>query len=574
MTNGYDDYHVYVQSGCLQYNIYFLKKSMRSIDIIRRRLSSPLIIPTVRGEQSTSRRAMSIRTAESVATVNLQTPASPTVRFQNPRDAAEARPKAALTTLTLLGVIYTASISGGYGLEESVSAGGPLLSIIFLCIIPFVWGIPVSLCVAELSCAIPSNAGPIMWVNVTFAPWFTFSTVLWTAFLNFVDNSLYPTVLADYSAALLHLNFLEKSIIKVVFLWTCALINMVGVYIVGAFSVVVMIITLLPFLLMFLLQIPHGFDWERIAYIPPQINWSVFLPVVAWNFSGFDSAGNVIEEVSNPHQTFIRALVLMIISALATYIPPILVGASADALKDTPFDKWGNGFWVKVGEAVGGYGMGVVVMIGGTISTVGLMTTLLTTTSRSLAGMGTLNAFPCISSWLSRYHPRHGTPINAIIVNTTITCILSVCLSFETLVELDQILYSLRLIAILLVFLRLRFKQPFLERPYRTPGGFILSLFWGGVPIAFSAFLIIVSMFGSLLLFWSTIILVLGTIAVSYVGVRYFKPEGFEGKLVEEYEDAETQTYGTVLVSESTEWRKMHPHHIFIDHIDPEANLI
>lgn len=72
---------------------------------------------------------------------------SPTVRFRGPK-VTEARPKAVLTTLTLLGVIYTASISGGYGLEDSVSAGGPLLSIIFLCLIPFVWGIPVSMCVA------------------------------------------------------------------------------------------------------------------------------------------------------------------------------------------------------------------------------------------------------------------------------------------------------------------------------------------------------------------------------------------------------------------------------------------
>ncbi|KEG09363.1 putative amino acid transporter [Trypanosoma grayi] len=505
------------------------------------------------------------RLREAAVPIEFHRAASPTVRFRNPRGVMESRPKAALTTLTLLGVIYTASISGGYGLEESVSAGGPLLTIVFLCIIPFLWGIPVSLCVAELSCAIPSNAGPIMWVNVTFAPWFTFCTVLWTAFLNFVDNSLYPTVLADYSAALLHLNFVEKSIVKVVFLWTCAAINMVGVYLVGALSVGVMLVTLLPFLLMFLFQLPHGFNWERVAYVPENINWAVFLPVVAWNFSGFDSAGNVIEEVSNPNPTFIRALVLMIISALATYIPPILVGASAEALKDTPFDNWNNGFWVKVGEAVGGYGMGVVVMIGGTISTLGLMTTLLTTTSRSLAGMGTLNAFPFISNWLARYHTKRGTPINAIIVNTTITSILSVCLSFETLVELDQVLYSLRLIAILLVFLRLRFTQPLLERPYHAPGGRFWALLWGGVPIAFSSCLILVSMLGSIMLFWSTVALVVGTIVVSFFGVRLFRPEGFEGKLVEEYEDADMQTYGTVLECESNEWRKTHPHHTFIE---------
>ncbi|RNF09630.1 putative amino acid permease [Trypanosoma conorhini] len=499
---------------------------------------------------------------------------SPTVRFRNPRSESESRPKTALTTLTLLGVIYTASISGGYGLEESVSAGGPLLTIIFLCIIPFLWGIPVSLCVAELSCAIPSNAGPIMWVNVSFPPWFTFCTVIWTAFLNFVDNSLYPAVLADYCATLLHLNFLEKSLVKVVFLGVCALINMVGIQIVGTLSVAVMLVTLLPFLLMFLLQLPFGFNWERIGYVPANINWSVFLPVVAWNFSGFDSAGNVIEEVSNPNPTFIRALGLMIVSALATYIPPILVGSSAKALTNTPFEDWDNGFWVRVGEAVGGYAMAVVVTIGGVISTVGLMTTLLATTSRSLAGMGTLNAFPYISGWLSHYHDKYGTPINAIVVNSIVTCALSVCLSFHTLVELDQVLYALCLIAILLVFLGLRFKQPFLERPYRAPGGLVAALFWGGVPIAFSLFLIAVSMFGSPMLFWSTIAVVGGTVTVSYVGVRYFRPEGFEGKLVEEYEDADMQTYGTLLEQECNEWRRMHPHHTFIDRESPEENVL
>lgn len=488
-------------------------------------------------------------------------------KFVDPRDAVTGcgeddavRPKAVLTTLTLLGVIYTASISGGYGLEDSVSAGGPLLTIVFLCLIPFVWGIPVSQCVAELACAIPSNAGPIMWVNVTFAPWFTFSTVLWTAMLNFVDNSLYPTVFADYCATLLDLGWYEKAALKIGFLWICAFINMVGVHIVGTFSVAIMLVTVLPFFMMFCLQIPHGFNWERIAFVPETINWSLFLPVVAWNFSGFDSAGNVIEEVSNPNPTFIRALVLMVIAALATYIPPVLVGASAAKLQNVPFSEWGDGFWVKVGEAVGGFSMATVVMVGGTISTLGLMTTLLTTTSRSLAGMGTLNAFPGpFSRWIAKYHPHYATPINAILINTTVTCILSVFLTFQVLVAMDQVLYALRLIAILLCFVRLRFSQPNLVRPYLAPGGKLAALLWGGIPIVFSLYLLVMSMLGGEGLLLSSLLCVFGTIAVSIVTVAYFRPGGFEGSIVEQYDDAEMQTYGSILEDESEEWRKFHP---------------
>ncbi|CAJ1993259.1 amino acid permease [Leishmania donovani] len=499
--------------------------------------------------------------------------ASPIVRFSSPHVKNVVRPKAVLTTLTLLGVIYTASISGGYGLEESVRAGGPLLSILLLCFIPFVWGIPVSLCVAELSCAIPSNAGPIMWVNCAFPSWMTLMTVLWTAFLNSVDNSLYPAVFADYCATLFHLGWLESALVKVIFLCICAVINVVGVALVGVLSVGIMFITILPFFVIFLLQLPHGLNWKRITYIPDSIDWAAFLPVVAWNFSGFDSAGNVIEEVQNPNPTFIRALIIMIAVALATYIPPILAGASAEKLSHVSFDQWGDGFWVKVGEAVGGTPMAATIMVGGTISTLGLMTTLLATTSRSLAGMGTLNAFPSFfSKWLEKYSDTYRTPVNAILVNTTVTCALSLCLTFQTLVQLDQVLYALRLIVILSSFLKLRLTQPLLERPYRAPGGKAAAVVLAGVPITFSAFLIAMTMTGGPFVFYSSVVLIAGTVVVSYITVRFFRSDGFEGSLVEEYEDADMSTYGTILEMESSEWRLLHQRHTFID-CPPRINV-
>lgn len=487
--------------------------------------------------------------------------------FVDPREVNTVRPKATLTTLTLLGVIYTASISGGYGLESSVKAGGPFLTLLFLCLIPFVWGIPVSLCVAELSCAIPSNAGPIMWVNVTFKPWFTFSTVLWTMMLNFVDNSLYPTVFADYCATLFALSPLSKALVKIVFLWSCALVNMVGVHIVGAFSLFIMAITILPFALLFLIQVPQGLNWDRITDIPPEIHWALFLPVVAWNFSGFDSAGHVIEEVANPERTFVRSLILMVVAGLATYIPPVLVGASAQKLENVPWSEWDDGFWVRVGEAVGGFSMASIVMIGGGISTLGLMTTLLTTTSRSLAGMGTLNAFPAFfSKWVSKYDHRYHTPIHSIIVTTTVTCILAVSLTFDVLVAVDQVLYALRLIAILLCYLRLRWTKPNLARPYCVPGGNgIMVWMWGIIPILFSTFLLVMSMRGGPMLQLCTLLIIFGTMGLSAVIVRFFRPDGFEGKIVDTAPlDSDMNTYGTILSEGDRDWAKLHP--------DPHAN--
>lgn len=441
------------------------------------------------------------------------------------------RPKQVLTTLTLLGVIYTASISGGYGLEGSVAAGGPLLTIVFLCLIPLVWGIPVSVCVAEMACAVPSNAGPIMWVNVAFPGWFTFSTAVWTAFLNFVDNSLYPTLFADYFTALWKLDKYESACCKIVFIWFCALINMLGAQVVGVVSVIIMFITVFPFAVMFVLQVPHGFDWERISYVPPHVNWALFLPVVCWNFSGFDSAANVIEEVKKPVPTFVNALLLMVLAGLATYVPPVLVGASAESLKNVPWEEWTDGFWIRVAQAVGGVSVGHLVMIGSTISTVGLMTTLLTTTSRSLAGMGSIGTFPApVSRWISEYHPRLFTPVNSTIVVAFVTTLLSIFLTFDVLVSVDQILYAVRLCAILMAFLVLRVKHPNLRRPYSVPcgGNLQIACLWGIVPLLFSVGLIIVSALGDMNMFIVSVVIIVGTLVVSYL----FVDKEFSGAIV------------------------------------------
>ena len=94
-----------------------------------------------------------------------------------------AKPKEALGVLGLLAVTYTASISGSYGLEAAVAAGGPFLTVLSLLTIPVFWGLPTALSIAELSCAIPSNAGPTMWVNVAFSTVVTGAVTYVTLFL-------------------------------------------------------------------------------------------------------------------------------------------------------------------------------------------------------------------------------------------------------------------------------------------------------------------------------------------------------------------------------------------------------
>lgn len=49
--------------------------------------------------------------------------------------------------------------------RESVRVAGPLVAVIALVVLYFVWSVPQAIVAAELSCLFPSNGGPILWVD-------------------------------------------------------------------------------------------------------------------------------------------------------------------------------------------------------------------------------------------------------------------------------------------------------------------------------------------------------------------------------------------------------------------------
>lgn len=62
-----------------------------------------------------------------------------------------------LKPLALFALVFTASASGPYGLEETVPTAGPGLAILVLVAMAFVWGGPYALIIAELVSAIPEK---------------------------------------------------------------------------------------------------------------------------------------------------------------------------------------------------------------------------------------------------------------------------------------------------------------------------------------------------------------------------------------------------------------------------------
>ena len=111
-------------------------------------------------------------------------------------------------------------------------------------------------------------------------------------------------------------------------------------------------------------------------------------------------------------------------------------------------------------------------LAGGCLSSVGFMLTLLCTTSRAFQGVCSLGIVP---GWFGKYfghlHPRWGTPVRVIILNSVVTVILTILFDFENLVAISQVFYNLRLFCVLASAWFLRKKFPLLKRPYQVPFG-------------------------------------------------------------------------------------------------------
>ncbi|NDH64697.1 MAG: amino acid permease, partial [Alphaproteobacteria bacterium] len=67
------------------------------------------------------------------------------------------------------------NVSGGpFSIEGLVAALGPVLAIAMLGILPFIWALPETLIVAELSSMLPEEGGYYTWVRRAFGPFWAF----------------------------------------------------------------------------------------------------------------------------------------------------------------------------------------------------------------------------------------------------------------------------------------------------------------------------------------------------------------------------------------------------------------
>ena len=369
-----------------------------------------------------------------------------------------------------LAAVIFFNVSGGpYGIEDSVPAFGPGLTLLLLILTPLVWSLPVSLAMSELASAMPDEGGYVTWVRRAFGPFWAFQVGWWSWVDSFVDVAVYPALFVEYAKFWYPtMGPLERWLLVVAFIVVLTTLNVLGVRPVGRAAVALAVAALLPIAAL----AGIGLATVRTAPWLPLMAESqslgaglgLGLAVMMWNYSGWDTPTTCLGETRKPVQAFRHAAFVALPVITAAYLLPMITLLGSGA---SEWATWQTGALPAIAGRIGGPWLGHAVAVGAALSTAGLFMSLLLTNSRLPYVLARDRRMP---AGLAEVHPRFGTPWRAVILSAVLYAVCAI-FSFKELIVLNMWLYSLGLLVELAAFWRLRVSEPDMPRPWRVPGG-------------------------------------------------------------------------------------------------------
>ncbi|CAH0481212.1 unnamed protein product [Peronospora belbahrii] len=368
--------------------------------------------------------------------------------------------------ITLGFIAYFAVAAGPFGVEDAVRAAGPYPVLLAVVLLPFTWGLPQALMTAELSTMIDENGGYIVWVRRGLGEYAGWVNAFNCIASNVCDLPTYPVLFCSYIEAFLAsgygytLSGVEKWLVKCLALLLVFVSNAVGMRAVAMASVLMSIFVLAPFILEPLSV--ETFNLATWGSVAPEIEWSLFLSTILWNYQGWDSLGCVAGEVKDGGRTYPIAIVIAMVLITMNYAVPVAVGI----MVQSDFSQWSEGSLETIAMTVAPW-LGVWVGIAAVIATLGEFNVVMACTSRALWATADYKMLP---SFVAIEWERFGTPIAAVILQTLTTGVL-MNFSFEILVVLDTFFNNLTLLLEFFAFLRLKYVEKDSERPFVVPFG-------------------------------------------------------------------------------------------------------
>lgn len=406
----------------------------------------------------------------------------------------------AIRVLPLVAIIFFSSSGGPYGIETVLSSSGIGMSLILLIAIPLLLSLPMSLMNAELSSALPLEGGFYSWVKIACGSFAGFMEAMLSWMASWLDTALYPIIFVDYLAIWIPDVARGKHVLFSFFggnfsidlhwfmalalMVPLAILNIMGVKIVGRTLISAMIVLLTP------LTIFVGIAMIKFSSNPTSEVFSPFtlhgqsitssagagLGIMLWSYIGYDSATTTGGEIENASSAYPRALFFNLPLIALSYTLPILA-ALASGLHKNDVTAWDNGDFAHAAAIVGGPWLKNTLIVGALVAQAGLFSSFLLCMSRlpfMLAADGYLPAS------VARISPKTNTPVKAIVISVCIYAFFA-SLNFTTLIDSDMFLTLCALLLEFVALIVLRFRFPQMKRPFKIPGGW-----WGAIGVCIS----------------------------------------------------------------------------------------
>jgi amino acid transporter len=365
-------------------------------------------------------------------------------------------------------VMFSYTTGGPFGLEAMVTTSGPGMTLLYHLLIPLFWCIPVSLVAAELTTAMPVEGGFYRWSRAAFGDFWGFLAGWWNWSASFLLGGSYAVLFTDYlSFYFPQIVGWKHWLVSFALIALITWVNIRGIQMVGKAATVFEIFIFIPVIAMIVLGLAKWHHNPFVPLVPPNQPFSkvfgVGLALGLWLYSGYEQLSSVAEEVENPQRSYPRALAMVVPLSIATYFLPTF--AALAALGN--WQQWKDGYFSTAALLIGGPWLGNLMTIAAMVANVALLNSTVLTTTRmpfALAEDGYLPPF------LTRRHPRYGTPWIAILISAAIYA----SLARHSLGDLISIYVWLRAATTVLTVLSawgLRRKRPDLPRSFRIPGG-------------------------------------------------------------------------------------------------------
>jgi len=362
--------------------------------------------------------------------------------------------------------------------------------------------IPYGLITSEMGSSMPQEGGIYAWVRRAFGP-------VWagrTAWLWWVNVAFWmPSVYILFAGILAQLAFPEMSLftkmaITLGLIWLTVGINVITLEVskwvpnIGAIFKVVIMLAIGIGGVAFAAQngVANRFTWGAMSP-----SWGVslaFLPVVLYNFLGFELMSGAGEEMNNPARDVPRSILIsgLLISFFYIFATlGILLALPAkdigliEGLIDTFRRLFGSS---SVGTAF-------VTLLGGMAlyTLVANMVTWTIGANRSAAEAANNGDLPEI---FAKMHPKFKTPTSSAIIGGMIGTVVLVIYGllaksaedlFWSTFAFSSVVFLLPYFLLFASFLKLRRTEPDLARPYKVPGGYPVALILSVICMAFIA---------------------------------------------------------------------------------------